>query len=135
MRTGVRLEKGDEMNKNLKMPWGIKDTIENLKELKEILKTHMHKINHKGRAESDAEEIEFDFNRAIKALEKQTPKKLIPNQYREWDCPNCNSSINVILYQGAYCPNCGQHWEKYPEKLTNKNDGLPYCSGCGQASD
>lgn len=72
---------------------------------------------------------------AIDAMEKQIPKKLIPNQYREWDCPNCNSSINVILYQGAYCPNCGQHWEKYPEKLTDKNDGLPYCSGCGQALD
>lgn len=123
------------MNKTLKMPWSMDDTIENLKELKEILKTHVRKVNYEGSAESDAEEIEFDFGRAIKAMEKQVPKKLIPNQYREWDCPNCNSSINVILYQGAYCPNCGQHWEKYPEKLTDKNDGLPYCSGCGQTLD
>lgn len=123
------------MNKTLKLPWSVDDTIENLKALKGILKTHIHKINYKGMAESDAEEIEFDLGRAIKAMEKQVPKKLIPNQYREWDCPNCNSSINVILYQGEYCPNCGQHWEKYPEKLTDKNDGLPYCSGCGQALD
>ena len=111
------------------------DTIENLKELKEILKTHVRKVNYEGCAESDVEEVEFDLSRAIKAMEKQVPKKLIPNRYREWNCPNCNSSINAILYQGAYCPNCGQHWEKYPEKLTDKNDGLPYCSDCGQAID
>lgn len=123
------------MNKNLKLPWSMDDTIENLKEVKEILKTYVRESNYEGKGESDAAEVEIDFNRAIEALEKQMPKKLIPNQYREWDCPNCNSSINVILYQGAYCPNCGQHWEKYPEKLTDKNDGLPYCSGCGQALD
>lgn len=100
------------MNKTLKMPWSTEETIENLKEVKGILKSIVRKINYEGKGESDAEEVEFVLNRAIKAMEKQVPKKLIPNQYREWDCPNCNSSINVIFYQGAYCPNCGQHWEK-----------------------
>lgn len=100
------------MNKTLKMPWSTEETIENLKEVKGILKSIVRKINYEGKGESDAEEVEFVLSRAIKAMEKQVPKKLIPNQYREWDCPNCNSSINVILYQGAYCPNCGQHWEK-----------------------
>ena len=100
------------MKKNLEMAWSMEETIENLKEVKEILKSIVRKINYEGKAEGDAEEVEFDLSRAIKAMEKQVPKKLIPNQYREWDCPNCNSSINVILYQGAYCTNCGQHWEK-----------------------
>lgn len=42
------------MNETLKMPWSIKDTTENLKELKEILKTHVRKSNYEGKGESDA---------------------------------------------------------------------------------
>lgn len=104
MRTGVRLEKGDEMNKNLKMPWSMDDTIENLKELKGILKTHIHKINYKGMAESDAEEIEFDFNRAIEALEKQIPTKVLSDALID----KCGSCMETLTHQSEYCPWCGQ---------------------------
>lgn len=110
------------MNKTLKMPWGIEDTTENLKEVKEILKTYLRKSNYEGKGESDVAEAEIDFNRAIEALEKQIPKK--PKEYEDkyYACPVCG---NVVLHK----------WEKYPEKLTDKNDGLPYCLGCGQALD
>lgn len=59
---------------------------------------------------------------AIDAMEKQIPKK--PKEYEDkyYACPVCG---NVLLHK----------WEKYPEKLTDKNDGLPYCLGCGQALD
>lgn len=76
--------------------------------------------------------IRLRIRQPLKELKNPNPIEL-GNDYAA--CPNCNSSINVILYQGAYCPNCGQHWEKYPKKLTDKNDGLPYCSGCGQTLD
>lgn len=39
------------MNKNLKLPWSVDDTIENLKEVKEILKTYVLKSNYEGKGE------------------------------------------------------------------------------------
>lgn len=57
---------------------------------------------------------------AIKALEKQIPKK--PKEYEDkyYACPVCG---NALLHK----------WEKYPTKLMSKNNGLPYCLNCGQA--
>ena len=53
------------------------------------------------------------------AVEKQTAKK--PKEYEDkfYGCPTCG---NVILHK----------WEKYPTKLMDKKNGLPYCLGCGQ---
>lgn len=59
---------------------------------------------------------------AISALEKQMPKK--PKEYEDkyYACPICD---NVLIHK----------WEKYPEVLADKKNGLPYCLCCGQAMD
>ena len=56
------------------------------------------------------------------AVEKQNAKK--PNEYEDkfYGCPVCG---NVLLHK----------WEKYPTKLMDKKNGLPYCFGCGQKLD
>lgn len=53
------------------------------------------------------------------AREKQIPKR--PKEYEDkyYGCPTCR---NVLLHK----------WEKYPDKLMDKRNGLPYCLGCGQ---
>lgn len=58
---------------------------------------------------------------AIKALEKQIPKK--PKEYEDkyYAC----SCGNVLLLK----------WEKYNTILTQKSKGLPYCLACGQKID
>lgn len=57
-----------------------------------------------------------------KAMEKQTAKR--PKEYEDkyYACPVCG---NVLLHK----------WEKYPDKLMDKSNGLPYCLGCGQHLD
>ena len=59
---------------------------------------------------------------AVEALEKQTPKK--PKEYEDkyYTCTNCG---NVTMMK----------WERYPDRLMDKSNGLPYCLGCGQALD
>ena len=59
---------------------------------------------------------------AVEALEKQIPKQ--PKEYEDkyYGCPNCG---NVTMMK----------WERYPDIPMNKNYGLPYCLGCGQALD
>ena len=58
----------------------------------------------------------------LAAVEKQNAKK--PKEYEDkfYGCPVCG---NVLLHK----------WEKYPTKLMNKKNGLPYCLGCGQKLD
>ena len=55
----------------------------------------------------------------LSAVEKQIAKK--PKEYEDkfYGCPTCG---NVLLHK----------WEKYPTKLMDKKNGLPYCLGCGQ---
>lgn len=55
-------------------------------------------------------------------VEKQKAKK--PKEYEDkfYGCPVCG---NVLFHK----------WEKYPTKLMNKKNGLPYCLGCGQKLD
>ena len=54
------------------------------------------------------------------ALEKQIPKKPEIIEGKMWVCPNCDNNL-LWLY------------EKYPEKKTELNKGLPFCLSCGQA--
>ena len=58
------------MSKYLELPWSVEDTIENMRELKEVLQKMCITDNLDGRGEKDAEEIAFDFDRAINALEE-----------------------------------------------------------------
>lgn len=56
---------------------------------------------------------------AKKSLEKQIPKTPIEYEDKFYACPVCD---NIVL----------DKWEKYPTKLMDKSNGLPYCLGCGQ---
>ena len=58
------------VQKNLDFPWSMEDTIENLKELKEILQEQLRRKNYEGQGERDVKEIALDFDRAIQALEE-----------------------------------------------------------------
>lgn len=53
---------------------------------------------------------------AIKALEKQTPKKPIVNDDLQIACPNCSATLIYCLYTSKidYCDKCGQRldWSK-----------------------
>lgn len=57
--------------------------------------------------------------KAIEALDKQIPKKPIPQDEDCLECPNCDSFIGYASeckdenYQVDYCSNCGQaiKWE------------------------
>lgn len=105
-------------NKYLEIPWSMEDTVRNLNELKESLQMKLILKNLHGRGEKDAEEIAFDFNRAIDALKKQIPKKPTYDGYGympdgtflwdKWLCPNCKSSYDVVYDDYNYCPVCGQ---------------------------
>lgn len=55
-------------------------------------------------------------------IEKQIPKQ--PKEYEDkyYACPNCG---NVTMMK----------WERYPDRLMDKSNGLPYCLGCGQRLD
>ena len=59
------------MRKYAELPWSVEDTIENLKSVKNPMKERVILLNLHGRGEKDAEEVEFDFGRAIDALERQ----------------------------------------------------------------
>ena len=65
----------------------------------------------------DGEEMDI----AIKALEKQIPKK--PNiegdgyadgqlVYDTWICPCCENHYEIDYDNYDYCPNCGQHIDR-----------------------
>lgn len=62
------------MSENLEIPWSVEDTIENLKVIKVVMQRRLIKLNRNGKGKQDAVEADFDFNRAIKALNKQIPK-------------------------------------------------------------
>ena len=112
----------------LKMPWSVEDTIENLEDLKEMMQQKLIMKNYHARGEKDAEEVAFDFDRAINALkENQEYKKLgtleevsdavekQKEEYpiavlsvfggKEYECKNCGSPVE---YFDKYCRYCGQ---------------------------
>lgn len=97
----------------LEFPWGIADTIKNLRALKSILQQQVKEEDCDGRGARDALEVGFDFDRAIESLEKQLPKKPDIMDYVLGDinfkCPTCKSEyICEKGYEHFYCPNCGQ---------------------------
>ena len=59
-----------ENEKYLEMPWSIEDTIENLNTIKEVLKVKLLNVNLDNKGKDDVKELEFDFDRAIQALEE-----------------------------------------------------------------
>lgn len=105
----------------LEFPWGIEDTIENLRELKSVLQRQVRETNRDGKGAQDAFEVGFDFDRAIEALEKQLPKKGIKEKITE--------GVNKGLHN-FYCPVCYEKGD-----LSNKCNVGEYCSDCGQRLD
>lgn len=98
-------------NEYAKLPWSMEVTIENLKKIKEHLKRTVKRTNLHGKGEEDAKEIDFDFDRAIKALEKQVPKKPInaikdDNEFICVICPCCQQV--AVEFNDVYCRKCGQ---------------------------
>lgn len=109
------------MSNYMELPWNIEDTIENLKELRDSLKEKVILMNKDGRGEKDAEELDFDFNRAIDALEKQIPTKPKHEKYVARStgrmhhmayCANCNGRQRIAL-DDKFCRTCGHpiDWE------------------------
>lgn len=102
------------MSKYMELPWSHRRTIENLKEIKEHMQEKVIIRNLHGRGEKDAEEVAFDFDRAINALEKQIPKK--PNMGGSADkfqggiyiCPICCGVVGIENVRADYCADCGQ---------------------------
>lgn len=82
----------------LEFPWGIEDTIENLRELKSILQKRVREEDCDGKGTQDAFELGFDFDRAIEALEKQLPKKPIDK--------SCAKDNDTIYGYVGICPSC-----------------------------
>lgn len=133
------------MEKYLEMPWGIEDTIENLREVKEVMQERVMITNLHGRGEKDTKEIAFDFDRAIAALEKQIPKRPVltsgeslvhinkgdkphewkVNKWQEWCCPVCGwfvgERFNVHRHDGSV--------HSHDQRKSK------YCNECGQAID
>lgn len=119
--------------KYIKMPWSIEDTIENLEELKVIMQQKLIITNYQGKGEKDAEEVAFDFDRAINALkenqdyhklgtleevreavEKQKAKKpllggntdKLTGDIRICHC--CCGIVGMDDMRADYCADCGQ---------------------------
>ena len=92
----------------------------------EAIEELKHDCNELGKAipcdTSWGQVINTAYGIAIAALEKRIPKK--PDEYEDkyYACPDCG---NVLMHK----------WEKYPEVLHDKSNGLPYCLGCGQSID
>ena len=103
-------------NEYLEMPWSIEDTIENLNEIKENFKVILINKNLDGKASDDVKELEFDFDRAINALEKQIPKKPVNYDKHYYKCPCCNKDLEIdndmlFVYDEEppkFCIKCGQ---------------------------
>ena len=105
------------MEKYLEMPWSVDNTIENLKEIKEHLQRIAINANVDGKGKNDAEEIAFDFDRAIESLGKQVKKE----PYMQSD-----GDADGYPFWEYYCPKCNEYFDEYrPE----------HCWKCGQAID
>lgn len=114
--------------KYLEMPWSMEDTIENLGVLKKVFQVKVVDINIDGKGEQDAKEVAFDFDRAIEALEKQTPKKMAIigcEEKRIARCPSCSRNMAVAYLRdgeisGTKC-------------IGDVPEVANYCKFCGQA--
>ena len=62
-----------------------------------------------------------EINAAIKALDKQIPKKPVSKyKYRDGEnvCPSCETENNcrIVMFWEKFCPNCGQAIDWRTEK-------------------
>ena len=98
------------MVRNLKMPWSMEDTIENMECIRTMMIKKVRQVNLDGNGEEDVREVNFDFGRVKEALEKQTLKEVVDKE-PFGRCPSCDGEFNSELlneYNIEYCPWCGQ---------------------------
>ncbi|WP_368378289.1 hypothetical protein [[Clostridium] symbiosum] len=96
------------MGRNLKMPWSVEDTIENMDTIRDMLIKQVRKVNLNKKGEKDVKGINFDFGRVKEALKKQ-----ISNSHpcaSDDDNIRCGNCVNDIEMDDGYgyCPYCGQ---------------------------
>ena len=100
------------MSRNMKMPWSMKDTVENMEHIRDIMVKKVRAVNLDGKAEEDVREVNFDFGRVKKALEKQIPMKLEyigDEEDGQVLCLSCGNDLWDLKECGFdYCPYCGQ---------------------------
>ena len=78
---------------------------------------------------------------AIKALEEVQQYRAIGTPEECWVAVERLKARKPKEYEDKFygCPTCGNvllhKWEKYPTKLMDKKNGLPYCLVCGQKLD
>ena len=99
------------MERNLKMPWSMEDTVENMDHIRDMMIKRVRQVNLDGKGEEDVREIIFDFGRVKEALEKQIPMKVKDIHVDEYFCPACGTQNNcgdICLIGDSYCPVCGQ---------------------------
>ena len=127
------------MSEYAELPWSVEDTIENLKELKEGLQERCIIQNLHGRGEKDAEEVAFDFDRAIKALEEVQKYRAIgtveecreaveKQKAKKPDFEGDGYADGNLVYDTWICPCCGKHYEV-------DYDDYDFCPNCGQKLD
>lgn len=107
------------MSRNLKMPWSMKDTVENMERIRDIMIKKVRQINLDGKAEEDVREVNFDFNRVKEALQKHIPVKPLRGGNTDkptvdiFICPSCSGVVGIGDMRADYCADCGQKldWE------------------------
>lgn len=129
----------------LKMPWSIEKTIENLEEIKALLQRMVTEINFEGKGEQDVEEISFDFDRAISAMQElqeyhetgMTPREVIKMQHgyavKMTDLEDYNQlgtleEVREAVEKWNECKNCG--YKIHSEGISKLNS----CNDCGLAN-
>lgn len=95
------------MSRNLKMPWSMEDTIENMEHIRDIMIRKVCGINLDGKSEQDVSEVNFDFSRVVEVLKKQIPMTVYHfKDYDTFETSCCGFDVTNQEYN--FCPNCGQ---------------------------
>lgn len=81
-----------------KMPWSVEDTIDHMDQIRCSLIRRLKAVNLDGKAEQDVAELNFDFNRAIKAMQELQRYKQIGTVK---ECREAVTRQSVV-----YCKEC-----------------------------
>lgn len=107
------------MGRNLKMPWSMEDTVENMVRIRDMLIKRVRQADLDGKSEEDVRAINFDFSRVEKALKKHIPAKPLRGGNTDkptvdiFICPSCSGVVGIDDTRADYCADCGQKldWE------------------------
>lgn len=127
----------------MKKPWSVEDTIDHLEEIRAFLAKQISKVNLDGKAESDIEELNYDFGRAIDALKENMEIKKLGSLEEVREAVGFRKARKPILSKipykkfgreeeitGIYCKTCGSYITNFTEA-----EIFGFCKTCGQAID